>query len=98
MHTRPAFLFARSCAQCIPFLRNFFLPHAHAFLLTTRTRWHAGTNLQAFALAPLFVWYELLFLLGYRPTLRHELQAQVDQLIAAHRAKKQPLVNSAEQQ
>ncbi|PNW75025.1 hypothetical protein CHLRE_12g499650v5 [Chlamydomonas reinhardtii] len=53
---------------------------------------------QAFALAPLFVWYELLFLLGYRPTLRHELQAQVDQLIAAHRAKKQPLVNSAEQQ
>ncbi|KAG2445739.1 hypothetical protein HXX76_000345 [Chlamydomonas incerta] len=53
---------------------------------------------QAFALAPLFVWYELLFLLGYRPALRRELQARVEELITAHRAKKQPLINSAQQQ
>jgi hypothetical protein len=37
---------------------------------------------QAFALAPLFVWYELLFLLGYRPSLRAALQARVEQVCA----------------
>jgi uncharacterized membrane protein YGL010W len=32
---------------------------------------------QAFTLAPLFVWFELLFLLGYRPQLFAELQKRV---------------------
>lgn len=32
---------------------------------------------QAFALSPLFVWYELLFLLGYRPHLYEELQRRI---------------------
>jgi uncharacterized membrane protein YGL010W len=32
---------------------------------------------QAFSLAPLFVWFELLFLLGYRPQLYAELQERV---------------------
>jgi uncharacterized membrane protein YGL010W len=35
--------------------------------------WH----LQALTLAPLFVWFELLFLLGYRPGLYAELQKRV---------------------
>ncbi len=32
---------------------------------------------QALSLAPLFVWLELLFLLGYRPALRSALSARV---------------------
>jgi uncharacterized membrane protein YGL010W len=32
---------------------------------------------QALTLAPLFVWFELLFLLGYRPQLFAELQKRV---------------------
>jgi len=39
---------------------------------------------QAFSLAPLFVWFELLFLVGYRPglyaQLQQRVQAQLDQL------------------
>lgn len=42
-------------------------------------------NTQAFALAPLFVWMELLFLLGYRPALRAKLGERVDTAIAAWR-------------
>lgn len=38
---------------------------------------------QAFALAPLFVWYELLFLLGYRPALRAALAQRVAKDVAA---------------
>jgi uncharacterized membrane protein YGL010W len=34
-------------------------------------------SLQAFTLAPLFVWFELLFLLGYRPQLFAEMQKRV---------------------
>ena len=34
--------------------------------------------IQAFALAPLFVFYELLFLLGYRPKLRKDLSARIE--------------------
>lgn len=33
--------------------------------------------LQALTLAPLFVWFELLFLLGYRPQLYADLQKRV---------------------
>ncbi|GBF89468.1 DUF962 domain-containing protein [Raphidocelis subcapitata] len=40
---------------------------------------------QAFALAPLFVWFELLFLLGYRPRLRAELEKRVGREVAAWR-------------
>lgn len=43
---------------------------------------------QAFALAPLFVWYELLFLLGYRPGLHKQLQLRVQQEIARVKAAK----------
>lgn len=41
---------------------------------------------QSLVLAPLFVWFELLFHLGYRPALRKEVAAKVDTAIAAHRA------------
>ncbi|PNH07027.1 hypothetical protein TSOC_006531 [Tetrabaena socialis] len=47
---------------------------------------------QAFALAPFFVWFELLFLLGYRPALRQQLKQRVDELIAKMDAERQPLV------
>jgi uncharacterized membrane protein YGL010W len=43
--------------------------------------------LQALTLAPLFVWFELLFLLGYRPQLYKQLQQRVTASIAAHKQK-----------
>ncbi|GFR52994.1 hypothetical protein Agub_g15685 [Astrephomene gubernaculifera] len=44
---------------------------------------------QAFALAPLFVWFELLFLLGYRPALRRQVGQRVAQMVAQLRASRQ---------
>eukprot|EP00775_Hariotina_reticulata_P006457 gene6457-6686_t len=44
---------------------------------------------QAVTLAPLFVWFELLFLLGYRPQLLAQLQQRVNASIAAFKADKQ---------
>lgn len=43
---------------------------------------------QAFVLAPLFVWFELLFLLGYRPKLQSELETRIRSEIAAWRRSK----------
>ena len=43
---------------------------------------------QAFALAPLFVFYELLFALGFRPKLKQELKAQVEANIREFKAKR----------
>lgn len=37
---------------------------------------------QAFGLAPLFVWFELLFLLGYRPALKKDLDERVKARLA----------------
>eukprot|EP00197_Chlamydomonas_leiostraca_P008802 CAMPEP_0202864212 /NCGR_PEP_ID=MMETSP1391-20130828/4547_1 /ASSEMBLY_ACC=CAM_ASM_000867 /TAXON_ID=1034604 /ORGANISM="Chlamydomonas leiostraca, Strain SAG 11-49" /LENGTH=166 /DNA_ID=CAMNT_0049543935 /DNA_START=177 /DNA_END=677 /DNA_ORIENTATION=- len=37
---------------------------------------------QAFALAPLFVWFEALFLLGYRRRLQQQLEVQIDKEVA----------------
>ncbi len=37
---------------------------------------------QAFGLAPLFVWFELLFLLGYRPALKKDLAERVKLRVA----------------
>lgn len=42
--------------------------------------------LQAFALAPLFVFFEALFLVGYRPGLKRSLDARVAANIAVWRA------------
>lgn len=36
-------------------------------------------------MAPLFVWFELLFLFGYRPQLKRELQSRVGREVQAHR-------------
>jgi uncharacterized membrane protein YGL010W len=44
-------------------------------------------RVQALTLAPLFVWFELLFLLGYRPQLYKQLQQRVAASIAAHKRK-----------
>lgn len=38
---------------------------------------------QSLVLAPLFVWFELLFLLGYRPQLYAQLQERVSANIVA---------------
>jgi uncharacterized membrane protein YGL010W len=54
--------------------------------------------LQAFSLAPLFVWYELLFLLGYRPRLYSQLQARVGKELAEFRARRQPLLVGQQRQ
>ncbi|KAF3938536.1 hypothetical protein ABW19_dt0207785 [Dactylella cylindrospora] len=43
---------------------------------------------QAFFLAPFFVWFELLFSLGYRPELRSRVEAAVVKEIAKFRASK----------
>ncbi|EWC45936.1 hypothetical protein DRE_04729 [Drechslerella stenobrocha 248] len=43
---------------------------------------------QAFFLAPFFVWFELLFSLGYRPELRSRIDAAVVKEIAKFRASK----------
>ncbi|KAI8144814.1 hypothetical protein BJV82DRAFT_606375 [Fennellomyces sp. T-0311] len=43
---------------------------------------------QALVSAPYFVFFEVLFKLGYRPKLRQEVQAEVDKDIAEFRARK----------
>lgn len=51
--------------------------------------------MQAFALAPLFVWFEALFLLGYRPALYAELQRRVEEELKKLKAgPKQPLLGA----
>eukprot|EP01102_Stenamoeba_stenopodia_P017420 TRINITY_DN622_c0_g1_i1.p1 TRINITY_DN622_c0_g1~~TRINITY_DN622_c0_g1_i1.p1 ORF type:complete len:202 (+),score=30.67 TRINITY_DN622_c0_g1_i1:187-792(+) len=44
--------------------------------------------LQSFVLAPLFVWFEVLFTFGYRPKLHAEIQQQISKNIASFKAKK----------
>lgn len=44
---------------------------------------------QSLVLAPLFVWFEFLFLLGYRPALYAQLQQAVQANIAAWKAEQQ---------
>lgn len=41
---------------------------------------------QSLVLAPLFVWFEFLFLVGYRPALYAQLQTAVNANIAAWQA------------
>lgn len=58
---------------------------------------------QAFALAPLFVWFELLFLLGYRRELYKQLQARVAEVLAAsevgsRQEKEEKLLQSKEEE
>jgi uncharacterized membrane protein YGL010W len=48
--------------------------------------------LQSLVLAPLFVWFELLFLLGYRPRLHAEVQALVRANIEEWKKHHQPLL------
>lgn len=43
---------------------------------------------QAFFLAPLFVWLEFLFMLGYRPDLQARLKIGVDKEISKYKAEK----------
>lgn len=49
--------------------------------------------LQSLVLAPLFVWFELLFQLGYRPKLYAEMKKAVAANIAQHKAQHQALLN-----
>mmetsp|Transcript_8530 Transcript_8530/g.14659 ORF Transcript_8530/g.14659 Transcript_8530/m.14659 type:complete len:187 (+) Transcript_8530:179-739(+) len=45
---------------------------------------------QAFSLAPLFVWLELLFFMGYRPKLHAELKQRVATSLAVHKQHVRP--------
>jgi 2-hydroxy fatty acid dioxygenase len=45
---------------------------------------------QAFFLAPLFVWLEVLFMLGYRPDLQQRIESLVLEDIAKFRASRNP--------
>lgn len=47
---------------------------------------------QSLFLAPLFVWFELLFLLGYRKGLYNEVQRSVQQEISAWKRQSEPLL------
>jgi hypothetical protein len=49
-------------------------------------------RLQSLVLAPLFVWLELLFLLGYRPVLHAELLRSIEANVAGLDQSKQPLL------
>jgi len=50
---------------------------------------------QAIFLAPLFVWLELLFSLGYRPELKRRLDKMIEQDIAKFRESKKQKLNGA---
>ncbi|GFH07010.1 2-(3-amino-3-carboxypropyl)histidine synthase subunit 1, partial [Haematococcus lacustris] len=47
---------------------------------------------QAFALAPFFVWFELLFFLGYRPDLYQQLEVRVQAAVEERNKHKKPLI------
>lgn len=47
---------------------------------------------QSLVLAPLFVWLELLFLLGYRPALHADLLKSIEANVASIDQSKQPLL------
>lgn len=51
--------------------------------------WHALPFLAALVSAPYFVWFEILFKLGYRPQLYKEMQIEVNKDIAEFRARKE---------
>ena len=50
---------------------------------------------QAFFLAPLFVWLEILFALGYRPELKSRVEKLILQDIAKYRESKAQKLNGA---
>lgn len=50
---------------------------------------------QALFLAPLFVWLELLFALGYRPDLKNRVEKMVLQDVAQYREAKTAKMNGA---
>jgi len=62
--------------------------HPGHALLEKRKPALVDSLVQATSLAPLFVWFELLFLLGYRPDLKSHLKERVREDIAAWRNKK----------
>lgn len=74
------------------------LPHHH--LYSSPLIWPCPA--QSLVLAPLFVWFELLFLLGYRPALRQEVLARIRANIAEHKKtkeqQKQPLLHEEERE
>ena len=49
--------------------------------------------MQSLVLGPLFVWLELLFVLGYRPALHAELLRSIEANVATIDQSKQPLLN-----
>ena len=56
-----------------------------------------GCRVQSLILAPLFVWLELLFVLGYRPTLHAQLLKSIEDNVATMDQSKQPLLKEPQQ-
>lgn len=50
-------------------------------------------GVQSLVLAPLFAWFELLFLLGYRPSLKRELEARIEAKKTAWKEQSENLLN-----
>lgn len=50
---------------------------------------HLSSVAQSLVVAPLFVWMEVLFALGYRPALVHQLEARVAANVAAFQKERQ---------
>lgn len=79
---------AWSWAIPIQLLSWYLQIHPGHMILEKRRPALLDNLVQAFLLAPLFVWFELLFLLGYRPKLQRELKNRVGKDIAAWKRSK----------
>ena len=49
---------------------------------------------QSLMLAPLFVWFELLFHLGYRPQLFQQITSRIREIQATRQSQQEPLLRS----
>ena len=63
---------------------------------TNADSWRWADAVQSLALAPLFVWFELLFVLGLYPALYKQLQQRVASNIEEFRAGKEKLLQPRE--
>jgi uncharacterized membrane protein YGL010W len=84
---RPALWRSVVCADCVHWCFDQQGPRLYAYCrppdLTIHSAARRNQPEQAVLLAPLFVWFELLFLLGYRPQLHAQLTKRVKTEIAA---------------
>lgn len=80
VYERSALVLLERQHQCTLYLCLILPPAAAAAVMPV-------PDPQALTSAPLFCWFEALFLLGYRPALRAQLRERVDAAVAVHKAK-----------